>query len=73
MFKWTKIFIGLTIVVIAIYDVWVIAKGGTTASISWTIWEASAGNCAEGKKAFPMVPLIAGVLVGHLFWQMRRK
>ncbi len=69
--KWTKIFIGVVIAIIAIYDVWVIGAGGTRASISWTIWELSAGNCEENKKAWPLVPLIAGVVVGHLFWQMR--
>lgn len=71
--KWTKIFIGLTIAAIAVYDVWVIGQSGTKASISWTIWELSAGDCDADKKAWPLVPLIAGVVVGHLFWQMRPK
>lgn len=71
MAKWTKIFIGLTIAVIAVYDVWVISKGGTEVSISWTIWELSAGDCESGKKSWPLVPFTAGVLIGHLFWQMR--
>lgn len=70
--KATKIFIGVTIIIIAVYDVWVISSGGNTKSISWTIWETSAGNCNANppKKAIPMVPAIAGIIFGHLFWQM---
>jgi hypothetical protein len=66
----TKLFIGLTIIAIAVYDVWVISSGGNTKSISWTIWENSAGNCSAGIKAKPMIPAVAGILFGHLFWQM---
>lgn len=73
MSKITKIFILGAILVIAGYDVWAIANGGTGASISWTIWEWSSGDCSAGKNAYPMVPLTVGIVVGHLFWQMRKK
>ncbi len=73
MSKVTTIFILVAIVLIAIFDVYVISKGGVDASISWWFWEKSAGNCSENKPAMPLVPLLWGIITGHLFWQMKNR
>ena len=61
--KLTVLFIGLVIVVAILYDVYAIYVGGTEASISSAIivWSYN----------MPLIPFLAGVLCGHLFWRMR--
>ena len=61
--KLTMVFIGLSIVVIGLFDVYVFFRGGTEATISYTIFEWS--------YKYPMLPFAAGILCGHFFWQMR--
>lgn len=55
------------IVLIAVYDVWAISKGGTEASISHLIFVWS--------YKYPMFTfmagMISGILAGHLFWRIR--
>lgn len=63
---WTKktvIFIMLTIVAIAIYDVLAISGGGTEASISHQIimWSYQ----------YPTFTFAMGFVMGHLFWPIR--
>ena len=42
------------------YDIYVIAKLGPSASISWIIY-----NLAQ---KYPMIPFLLGLLMGHFFW-----
>jgi hypothetical protein len=56
-------FIIIMIAAIAIFDVYVIATGGTEASISHTIilWSYD----------YPAFSFLSGFTAGHLFWRMR--
>lgn len=56
------IFIGLTIVLIAIVDVILILKGGTSASISYQIIDWS--------YKYPAFTFLMGFTMGHLFWKI---
>ena len=58
----TVIFIILTVVVVSAYDVWVILYKGKYESISAYIIRIS--------KKMPLVVLLIGILLGHLFWSM---
>lgn len=57
------LFIAITIVVIAIVDVYLITTGGTAASISHQIitWSYE----------FPAFTFLMGFTMGHLFWKIR--
>lgn len=61
--KLTSIFILVGILLIAIYDVFVIFKGGTAASISMTMIKWS--------YKYPAFTFFAGFTCGHLFWRVR--
>ena len=61
--KVTVIFIFAVVVIASLFDVYVYVRGGTDATISWTIFEAA--------HKFPMIPFFVGVLCGHFFWQMK--
>ena len=50
-------------VTVAIFDVWIIAKKGKPASLSAEVIRLS--------KKMPLVTLLFGILLGHLFWSMR--
>lgn len=58
----TVIFIILGVIAVAAYDVWVIAKQGKFESISAYVIRTS-------KKA-PLIVLLIGIVLGHLFWSM---
>lgn len=57
------LFIAITIVVIAIVDVYLIMTGGTAASISHQIitWSYE----------YPAFTFLMGFTMGHLFWRMK--
>ena len=61
--KWTAIFIGVTILSIAIYDGVAISLGGTEASISHMMitWSYK----------YPAFVFLMGFTMGHLFWVIR--
>lgn len=61
--KNTVYFIVLTIVLIAIWDVYAIVNGGTEASISHTmiVWSYK----------YPAFTFLMGFVMGHLFWRVR--
>jgi hypothetical protein len=61
--KITKIFVGVTALVIAAFDGFIMAKGGTEASISHYLITAS--------YKYPIMTFMFGVICGHLFWRMR--
>ena len=59
----TVILIIATCLVWAVYDVWIIIKRGKKTSISAYI--------IRGAYKYPLVVLLLGMLLGHLFWSMR--
>jgi len=61
--KKTVYFIALTIMLIAIWDVYAIVNGGTEASISHTmiVWSYK----------YPAFTFLMGFVMGHLFWRVR--
>lgn len=65
MVKITKIFILVSLVIILLYDVYAVIKGGTEATISWIV----AGWAYD----YPSLPFAVGFVCGHLFWQMKAK
>jgi len=60
----TKIFILVSIAVIALFDVYVFTAGGTEATISWTMYTWS--------HEYPAFTFSMGFVAGHLFWQMKK-
>lgn len=58
----TIIFIIAAVAIISIYDVWVIFKKGKFESISAHLIRIS--------KTMPLVTLLLGILLGHLYWSM---
>ncbi len=61
--KLTASVVMLTIVVLALYDVYAFTEGGTEGTISHLLmtWGYN----------YPMVPFVGGVLVGHFWWRIR--
>jgi len=62
--QWTMIFVGVLVLAILIFDVFVLYKGGTEASISHLliVWAYK----------YPIMPFFVGIICGHLFWRMRQ-
>ena len=60
----TTYFIGIVALIAIVWDVLVLVKGGTSASISHTIivWSYK----------YPIFTFAAGVLCGHFFWRVRQ-
>ena len=58
----TILFIVTLIIIIAVYDVWVIWKHGKFESVSAHIIRFS--------RKMPLVVLLFGIVLGHLFWSM---
>lgn len=63
MRKITPIAVAVIILIIAVYDVIAMAKGGREASISHILIE-------WGYK-YPVFTFLMGFTMGHLFWRMR--
>lgn len=61
--KATVVFIVLAAIIIAVWDVFVIIKGGVEASISQTFITWSYNH--------PSMTFLMGFLMGHLFWRLR--
>lgn len=52
----------VTVIIVAAFDFWIIAAKGKQASISaWII---------RYSKQFPILPLLLGIVLGHLTWSM---
>lgn len=60
----TKLFVFIGIGVAIIYDVWVIATHGKSASISWFVID-------DLKKDYPLINDGLWFTMGHLFWRMK--
>lgn len=58
----TAMFMLVAVLAIAVFDVFIIAKKGKYESISAYI--------IRGSKKYPLVVLLAGIVLGHLFWSM---
>jgi hypothetical protein len=65
MKKITTIFIAVSILIIAVFDLWVIQSYGKQESISAYIIRWS--------HEYPSIPFLFGFLCGHLFWSMKKK
>ena len=59
----TQLMILVTAIVWVVWDIWVYIEFGNPSTISATLWRYSYN--------IPGVPFIAGLLVGHIFFQMR--
>lgn len=59
----TIIFIISTVLAIAVFDFWVIIKKGKQESVS--------AHIIRGSKQYPLLVLLFGIVLGHLFWSMR--
>ena len=59
----TLIFIFSVIGLVVAFDIYIIAKKGKSESVSAHI-------IRSGRK-YPLVVLITGILLGHLFWSMK--
>lgn len=61
--KIVPIFIAVTVIAVLAVDVWLLAKGGTEATIShWMI---------VSSYQYPLIPFFWGFLMGHFFWRLR--
>jgi len=60
--KMTRIFIGLVVLAILVFDVYVMVVGGTGTTISheMIVWAYK----------YPVFPFLMGLVMGHLFWRM---
>jgi predicted permease len=58
----TVLFIVVGVACIAIFDVYIIRKKGKQESIS--------AHIIRGSKKYPLLVLITGIVLGHLFWSM---
>jgi len=56
----TKIFVGILIVCALIWDIVILLVFGTEATISQVVYTYS--------RQYPLIPLVAGIVTGHLFW-----
>ena len=63
MKKITSVMLAVLVLLLAVYDVIAIQKGGTEASISSVLINFS--------YRMPIFTFTTGVIVGHLFWRMR--
>lgn len=59
----TLVFIIVIVLAIAVFDLWIIFKSGKHESISAYI--------IRGSKTYPLLVLLFGIVLGHLFWSMR--
>lgn len=67
MTTWQKItvwFIFVFVVLALGYDVIAFTRGGLDSTISWILYSQS--------KNYPMIPFGLGLLMGHLFGQMKK-
>ena len=58
----TATFILGIVLLIALFDVFIITKKGKSESIS--------AHIIRGSKQYPLIVLLFGVVLGHLFWSM---
>lgn len=56
----TAILIVISVVVVGVYDLLAYSQGGYGATISKVLMDAAYAN--------PILPLVVGIVVGHLFW-----
>lgn len=62
--KKTKIFLLVILVVIIVFDVWIINQEGKKSSISWFV-------ISELKRDYPLINDAWWFSMGHLFWRMK--
>lgn len=59
----TVMFLIIIALSLALFDVWIIYKKGKHESIS--------AHIIRGSKAYPLIVLLFGIVLGHLFWSMK--
>jgi hypothetical protein len=62
--RYTKGFVLVAIILIALYDIWAYSAGGTKSTISWLMYTWSHEH--------PAFSFAMGFVMGHLFWQMKK-
>jgi len=63
--KVTAWIIFIATVILLAYDCYAYIHGGVGATISWVVYDQA--------KEYPIIPFALGLLMGHLFGQMRLK
>jgi len=58
----TALFMISIAVIMAVFDIYIIMKKGKSESIS--------AHVIRGSKKYPLIVLLFGILLGHLFWSM---
>ena len=58
----TRMLIVFIILIVALWDCYVLYQGQQQATISVVIYESS--------KKWPVIPFVLGFLCGHIFWQV---
>lgn len=56
----TEVFVGSTVIIWIIYDLFAVLKWGIPGTESYTILHAA--------HKYPIIPLGVGIVIGHLFW-----
>lgn len=60
----TGIVIVAAFLIIVGYDVWAVLQGGIDSTISAVVFDFA--------HQYPIIPFATGVLMGHLYWPVRR-
>lgn len=60
----TGVFIVAAFLIIVGYDVWAVLNGGIDATISAVVFDFA--------HQYPIIAFATGVLMGHLFWPVRK-
>ena len=63
MINLTVLFIVSCVFIVAVFDVWVILNKGKQESIS--------AHIIRNSKNYPLIVLLFGIILGHLFWPMK--
>ena len=58
----TRMLIVFIILIVALWDCYVLSQGQQQATFSVVIYESS--------KKWPVIPFVLGFLCGHIFWQV---
>lgn len=59
----TLVFIVTLVLLIAVFDVWVIYKKGKQESIS--------AYLIRGSREYPLIVFLCGIVAGHVLWSMK--
>jgi len=63
-YRTPKIAWGIAIAFLLAYEAWALCNKAEGDTLSEAVWDVA---------QWPIVPLLAGILVGHFFWQRKQK